>query len=69
MNPTPNISLAAIGDVPSVHLLLTEGDVVMMTHDPEQVMAEIRLRATEMSSVLEGILNKPQGDLHWGLNE
>ncbi len=53
----------------AVHLLLTEGDVKMMAENPEQVMEEIQLRATQVSSILEGILLEPHGETRWGLNE
>jgi hypothetical protein len=53
----------------AVHLLLTEGDVKMMVENPEQVMEEIRVRAEQVSSVLEGILLEPHGQPRWGLNE
>jgi hypothetical protein len=69
MNTTPNISLAAIGEMPSVHLLLTEGDVELMAKDPDRVMEDIRMRTTEMGSVLEEILSQSHGEPRWGLNE
>jgi len=53
----------------AVHLLLSEGDVKRMAKKPEQVMEEIRLQATQMSSVLEGILLESHGQQHWGLND
>ncbi len=53
----------------AVHLLLTEGHADMMAENPEHVMQEIELRATQVSSVLEGILLEPHGRPDWGLNE
>ena len=41
----------------------------MMAENPEQVMEEIQLRATQVSSVLEGILLEPHGRPNWGINE
>ena len=57
------------GNADAVHLLLKEDDVKMMGENPGQFMEEMRLRATEMGSVLEGILLEPQGHSDWGLNE
>jgi hypothetical protein len=57
------------GNAEAVHLLLTEGDVRMMAENPEQVMEDIRVRATMVSSVLEDILLEPHGRSDWGLNE
>jgi hypothetical protein len=57
----------------AVHLLLTEGEIRMMAENPEQnpeqVMEEIQVRATQVSSVLEGILLEPHGRPDWGINE
>jgi hypothetical protein len=50
-------------------LLLTDSDVQMMVENPEQVMEEIQVRATQVSSVLEGILLEQHGQSHWGINE
>ncbi len=52
-----------------VPLLMTEDDVKMMAESPEQVMEEMRLRATEVGAVLEAILREPHGEPRWGLNE
>jgi hypothetical protein len=56
-----------------VHLMLTEGEVGLMPKDPgrltERLMEEIRLRATQVGPVLEGILHEPHGQPRWGLNE
>lgn len=57
------------GGIGAVHLLLTQGDVKMMVENPEQVMEEIRLRAEQVSSVLEHILSEPHGVPRWGINE
>ena len=69
MNPMPQNTVGAAGEIHAVHLLLTEGDVKRMAHDPEQVMADIQIRATEIGSVLEAILHEPHGQPRWGLNE
>ena len=53
----------------AVHLLLTEGEIKTRAENPEQVMEEIQLRATQVSSVLEGILLEPHGRPNWGINE
>jgi len=56
-------------DGTAVHLLLPEGNVKMMAEDPERVMEEIQVRATQVSSVLEDILLESHGRPDWGLNE
>ena len=65
---TPTVTGGA-DSTAAVHLLLTEGNVKMMAEDPEQVMEEIQLRATQVSSVLEDILLESHGRPDWGLNE
>ncbi|HAO79886.1 MAG TPA: hypothetical protein DCQ92_13110 [Verrucomicrobia subdivision 3 bacterium] len=52
-----------------VHLMLTEGEAGLMPKDLERLMEEIRLRATLVGPVLEGILREPHGQPRWGLNE
>ena len=52
-----------------VHLLVTQGDVKLKAEDPERVMEEMWVRATQVSSVLENILHEPHGEPRWGLNE
>ncbi len=48
---------------------ISEDDLKLMAESPEEVMEEIRVRATEIGSVLEGILREDHGNSHWGLNE
>jgi len=48
---------------------ISEDDLRLMAESPEAVMEEIRVRATEIGSVLEGILREDHGNSHWGLNE
>jgi hypothetical protein len=64
---TQNVSSG--GGMSAVHLLLTQGEVKLMVENPEQVMEEIRLRAEQVSSVLESILMEPHGQPRWGINE
>jgi len=40
-----------------------------MADDPERVMEEIQMRATQVSSVLEDILLESHGRPDWGINE
>jgi hypothetical protein len=40
-----------------------------MVENPAKIMEEIRVRAEQVSSVLEGILLEPHGQPRWGLNE
>jgi predicted HAD superfamily Cof-like phosphohydrolase len=56
-------------DAMAAHLLMTEGDGALMAADPERVMEEIEVRATQVSSTLESILLAPHGEPRWGLNE
>ena len=65
---TRNVTSGAITEG-AAHLLLTEGDVKMMVENPAKIMEEIRVRAEQVSSVLEGILLEPHGEPRWGLNE
>lgn len=51
------------------HLLLTEGEIQRMGESPELAMEEIRVRATQISSVLEDILHDTHAHPHWGINE
>ena len=71
MIPSQQLANAtAISSTPqAVHLILTEGEMKLMAKKPEQVMEEIRLQATKISTVLEGILLETHGQQHWGLNE
>jgi hypothetical protein len=52
-----------------VALTVRADEVKLMAEDPEQVMEEMWVRATQVSSVLEDILHEPQGEPRWGLNE
>ena len=62
-------STVSTDSMAAVHLLLTEGRMGIQVDEPEQVMEDIRLRATQVSSILEGILQEPHGRTDWGLNE
>ena len=67
-NQTQSVTSATKG-MGAVHLLLTEGDVKLMAENPERVMKEIELRATQVSSILEKILLEPHGRPDWGIND
>ena len=69
MNATLDSMVDAAGEFHAVHLLLTEGEPKKLAHDPEWWMADIETRATEVGSVLEGILHESHGIPRWGLNE
>lgn len=64
---TQNVSGNA--DATAVHLMIKEGKVQLVVENPEQVIDELRTRAEELGSVLEGILLEPHGEPRWGLNE
>jgi hypothetical protein len=69
VNPLLNNSVTAVEGSETVRLLLREGDVKLLGQDPETAMADLQMRATQMSQVLEAILREPHGEPHWGLNE
>ena len=50
---------------PDAIRLMIEGKVKVMMREPEQVIEEIRTRATEIGAVLEGILHEPHNEGHW----
>lgn len=50
---------------PDAVRLLIEGKVKVITREPEQVMEEIKARATEIGAILEGILHEPHSEGHW----
>jgi len=69
MNPMQQTVSGNTGSGGTIHLLITEGDVKLMVADPEQVMEEMWMRATEIGPVLEDILRKSHVEPHWGFNE
>ena len=69
MNPVQQ-TVSNTGVADSVVALTVRADEVkLMAEDPEQVMEELWVRATQVSSVLENILHEPHGVPRWGLNE
>ena len=69
MNPVQQTVSNTGGAGSVVHLMVRADDVKMMADDPERVMEEMWLRATQVSSVLENILREPHGVPRWGINE
>ena len=69
MNPTQQISGAAVGGSHAVHVLCMEGNMKLTAHDLEEVLEDIRMRATKVGCILEGILHEPHGEAKWNLNE
>jgi hypothetical protein len=69
MNPVQQTVSNTGGEGSVVHLTVRADDVKMMAEDPEQLMEEMWLRATQVSSVLESILREPHGVPRWGINE
>ena len=69
MNPVQQMTNITNTSSGVVHLMLTVGGAGLTPQDPERLMEEIELRATQMSSLLEGILHDPHGEPRWGLNE
>ena len=69
MNPVQQtVSNTGVADS-VVALTVRADDVKLMAEDPEQVMEEMWVRATQVGSVLEKILHEPHGVPRWGLNE
>jgi len=71
MRLSTNISTGANHGADSssaVPLLLMEGGVKLV-ENPEHVIEEIQMRATVVSSILEGILSEPHDHPDWGLND
>ncbi len=66
---TVNVTGGAANSGSAVPLLMNPDDVQLMVESPEQVMEEIRVRATEVGSVLESIFQEPHGRPDWGLND
>lgn len=69
MNPVQQPASNPGGAESVVHLLVQADGVKMMADDPELVMEEMWSRATQVSSVLEKILQEPHGVPRWGINE
>lgn len=69
MSPVQTISEGAVSGNRAVHLMLTAGEARTWKENPDQVRAEIHLRADKMSRVLEKTLLEPHGVSRWGLNE
>jgi hypothetical protein len=69
MNPVQQPASNTGGVESVVPLLIAADEVKMTAEDPEQMMEEMWLRATQVSSVLENILQEPHGVPRWGINE
>jgi hypothetical protein len=69
MNPVRQTAGGTPTPETQAHLLITKGDIELMAANPEVAMEEIRVRATQMSSVLANILKDTHAHPHWGLNE
>ncbi|HTB84384.1 MAG TPA: hypothetical protein VK742_12080 [Candidatus Sulfotelmatobacter sp.] len=68
MNIPDNIPANVAGH-PAVPALFTDEDIKLMAENPRQVIENIQVRATHISSVLMEILREPHGEPDWGLNE
>lgn len=66
---TANATSGIPAGITAAHLLLTEAKVKMLADDPEQVIHEIEVRATRVSSVLQNILTERHDRPDWGLND
>ena len=70
VNPVQQQTVSNTGGANSVvHLMVSGEDGKQTVEAPEQVMEEMWLRATQVSSVLENILREPHGVPRWGINE
>jgi hypothetical protein len=66
---TRNVTGETATGVSAATLLLTDTDVKMLADDPERVIHEIEIRATQVSSVLQNILTEQHDRPDWGLND
>lgn len=53
----------------AAHLLIAANATKATVDDPELLMEQMWMRATQVSTVLEEILREPHGVPRWGLNE
>ena len=65
MNPLPRVVGDPLVPIPAVHLLLTETPDKPPAPDPERAIEKIRLQATQLGPVLEGILREPHTEPRW----
>ena len=69
MNTQPQMANTAKVTDCVIHLMLKDGNKELVPAEPERMMDEFMVRATQVGSVLEGILHEPHGQPRWGLNE
>jgi hypothetical protein len=69
MIPVQQTTSNAGGTGSVVHLLIASDEAKKVVEDPELLMEEMWMRATQVSTVLEEILREPHGMPRWGLNE
>ena len=64
MNAVQHTANAALANHCVIHLLLPEGKAGLMPKNSAEVMEQIRLRATFIGPILEGILHDPHARSH-----
>ena len=64
MNAVEHTATSAAANHCVIHLLLPDGENGLMPRNSEEVMEQIRLRATFIGPVLEGILHDPHALSH-----
>jgi hypothetical protein len=69
MNTQPQTTNTARVPDCVIQLMLQDGKMESAPAEPERRMEEFMVRATQVGSVLEGILHEPHGQPRWGLNE
>ena len=69
MKPQLQVVNTTPGQIDPTVLLMTDGTGKVTKVNPDEVMAEMTVRATYIGSVLEAILHEPHGEPRWGLNE
>jgi len=69
MNSLQQMSTDASVTASVVHLMVKDSPAELKAAEPERMQEEFRVRATQMSPILEGILHESHGHSLWGLNE
>ena len=64
MNPVQQLANSTTTSHCVIHVLLPEDKAGQMPKDSEEVMEQIRLRATMVGPILDGILHDPHAQSH-----
>jgi hypothetical protein len=69
LNQNQNLVKDLGGAGNSLHVLMMHEGEKLLMDETDRAIEEIEKRATEIGSVLEGILHEAHGTARWGLNE